>query len=90
MVKPTHTTTGIKLGNGCILGINYACKIKKFQNRSESSNQKHESEFEYTAKYRSKNNHLVEQGFVHLANKGHVMMNDANLPLVMSYNLCEG
>jgi hypothetical protein len=46
-------------------------------------------QFEYTARNTPQQNSLAEVAFLTIANKGHTMMHQANLPLVERYKLCK-
>jgi hypothetical protein len=48
---------------------------------SDSSNWKLGLKFKYMARNTPQQNHLVEQGFAHIAKLGRALMNHANVPL---------
>jgi hypothetical protein len=70
-----------------IIRLDNAGENKLLQQRLQSADWKLNIKFEFTARDKLQQNHLVELGFAHLANYGRALMARANVPLNIQYKV---
>jgi len=90
MIEPTLEQWNKWKQNGLVVKkvrCNNAGENKKLQERAGSKDWKLNIEFEYTARDTPQQNHLVELGFAVITNRGRTLMQRANVPMNMRYQI---